>query len=190
MRRGLLGLFALLGLPLLPAGPQPPRDFPHAPPPAYTGGFDEPTCSSCHFDVDEPDPAGGVTLAGLPERFTPGARYPITVTVRRPGMGRAGFQLAARFAEGGAAGRQAGTLLPAGPGALVTEHREVGYASQTEAGTTPDPEGRASWQVVWVAPAGAAGAVRFDVAGNAADGDGSQFGDHIYAHSARVEAGS
>ena len=60
------------------------------PPPGHTGGFGEPTCAVCHFDVPEPDPAGGLVIEGVPEAFTPGERYLLTVAAAAAGDGPEG----------------------------------------------------------------------------------------------------
>lgn len=160
--------------------------FPDAPPPATTGGFGEPTCVSCHFGVEVPDPAGAVAIEGLPEAYAPGRRYEIAIVLTRPGMERAGFQLSARFAGGPAEGLQAGALRSLGPGTAVVADGGIAYLQQTAAGTGPGEPGRARWRAVWIAPDRAAGPVVFHVAANAANGDESPFGDHVYAVEARV----
>ena len=65
--------------------------------PGFSGGFSESSCDACLFEAAVNTPPGQVTLTGVPERFTAGAAYPITVTLTRPGMMIGGFQLAARF---------------------------------------------------------------------------------------------
>jgi hypothetical protein len=100
----------------------------------------------------------------------------------------AGFQLAARFAEGARAGEPAGTLTAVGPGVAVTrvETGQV-YAHHTEAGTEPPNPSGATWQLQWTAPSGAAApgsgappAVAFHVAANSGNGDNSPLLDLIY----------
>jgi hypothetical protein len=107
--------------------------------------------------VDNPlnDPAGRLTLEGAPETYTPGQEYALTVTLARPGLTRAGFQLTAR--EDGFAmlsGTDAGSLEPldmtaevmrAGPG-------QVTYAQHSESGSELPPGSVAKWQVLWTAP--------------------------------------
>ena len=93
----------------------------------------------------------------------------------------AGFQLSARFEDGGSAG----TLAAADSCVRVfTSGAGVAYASHTEAGTVPREAGRAEWTVRWTAPE-AGGAVVFHAAGNAANDDASEFGDRIHAAEAR-----
>lgn len=151
------------------------------PPPARTGGFGEPTCVECHMGF-EPDPPGGsVSIEGIPDRYVPGRRYRVTVRVEHPGARAAGFQLAARFADGPWAGVSAGTLAPLDGRVriVVSDTTGVAYAQHTRAGTRTVEDGAAVWRFAWTAPCAAAPAT-FHVAANAADDDASEFGDRIY----------
>jgi hypothetical protein len=119
----------------------------------------------------------------VPERFAAGARYPITVTLSRPGMKLGGFQLTARFKE---SRDQAGTIAPA-PGeearVVVETDGGVQYAGQREGGAALAEAGAARWSLEWTAPL-SSDEVVFHVAANAADGDGTAEGD--YVHTAAV----
>ena len=159
--------------------------YPDAPPPGTTGGFGEPTCVSCHFAAT-PDTLGSLVLRGLPATFETGRRYVLTVELAREDMAAAGFQLSARFAEGPARGLQAGAFRVLGNDATVTARAGVDYVHQTLAGTVPSPPGVARWRLGWTAPGKASGAVRFHIAANAANGDESQLGDHVYALEEKV----
>jgi hypothetical protein len=151
-------------------------------PPGFSGGFGEASCDACHFEAPVNTPPGRVTLSGVPERYTPGAPYPITVTLSRPGMVIGGFQLTARFERDGT---QAGALAPA-PGEEKRTRIEAGpvqYVNQRLEGTVPAEPGTARWTVVWTAPA-AAGTVLFHAAANAADKDEAARGDYVYTAAA------
>jgi hypothetical protein len=177
------GAGAAAALALLAWTPERARaGFPDAPPPAHTGGFGEPTCRACHFDGELNEEGGGLALGGVPAAYRPGERYRISVTLRRGEMQRGGFELAARFAEGTAAGRQAGSLRALDERVRVTEGTRSGvqYATQARPGIQLGQAGRIEWVVEWTAPAAAAGAVVFHAAANAANGDESQFGDLVY----------
>jgi hypothetical protein len=153
------------------------RAFPFGAPPGTTGGFGEPTCVQCHFGNELNDPAGSLTIEGLPERYTPGQAYRLIVRLRRPQMASAGFQLSARTP----AGAQAGTLAPADGAERVQVQTADGirYAGHTEPGSRLSTPGAAEWPIVWTAPA--AGPVTFSAAANAADDDRSPLGDYVYA---------
>jgi hypothetical protein len=151
-------------------------------PPGFTGGFGEQACDACHFEAALNTKPGEVTLTGVPERFVAGERYPLTITLSRPEMAMAGFQLAARLEKGGA---QAGTLAP-GPGEegrIRIEPGAVQYANQRQEGTSLVELGVSKWTVVWTAPTLPA-AVLFHVAANAADKDEAARGDYVYTATA------
>lgn len=180
--RSLAGLAALaLAGAALPARSHLLKD---GPPPAHTGGFGEPTCRHCHSDADLNEPGGTLALEGVPARYEPGRDYELVVTLRRAGMLRAGFQLAARFADGTAAGTQAGDLVPVdGRTAVVADSvTHVRYIEHRLAGTVVD-SGMGRWVFRWTAPRDARGAVVFHAAGNAANDDDSPLGDFIYTTS-------
>jgi hypothetical protein len=147
-------------------------------PPGFSGGFKEESCHACHFH-EEPNSGGGrLTIEGVPAKFEAGQRYTLTVALTRAGMKRAGFQLAARFKDGGA---QAGTLAP-GPGegerVKVESSSGVQYAGQKKAGSLVADD-VARWTLVWTAPE-RGGPVIFHAAANAADGNESADGDFVY----------
>lgn len=168
----------VLGAPLALAAARP--RFPVAPPPAHTGGFGEPTCESCHMGNALNDPAGAVELRGVPAAgYEPGRAYPVTVVVRRAGMGAGGFEVAARGLAGADSGRAAGTWRALDDRVAITTYGGIAYAHHTEIGAAPSPDS-ASWTLEWTAPR-TPGRVVFHVAANAANGDGSQFEDYVYA---------
>jgi hypothetical protein len=175
-------LIALSGL-ALTAGA-----FVEGPFPAMTGGFGEPSCHFCHFDNPIDDPAGRLVVSGPPASYVPGERYAIKITLKRPGMSRGGFQMAARFADGEEAGRQAGQLGPADEGVQIVheDDKPIEYAQHTAPSTLARAEGELEWVVRWRAPANPLGPVVFHIAANAANNDASPLGDFIYlaeAHS-------
>lgn len=152
------------------------RAFPQGAPPGVTGGFGEPTCVQCHFDGELNAAGGSLAIDGLPERYTPGETYRLIVRLRHAEAAAAGFQLSARTADGA----QAGVLAaPSHYAQVQAGSGGVQYAGHTEAGSAPTAPGVAEWTVEWTAPA--AGAVTVHAAANAANGDRSQFGDHVYA---------
>jgi hypothetical protein len=155
--------------------------------PARTGGFGEMTCQQCHWENTLNDPAGRIAVAGLPDAYTPGEQYLITVTLARPDLRRAGFQMAAR--EDGinmSAGSNAGTLRPTDELTTAVQAGAKGttYIQHTEPGTTISSAGTARWTVEWTAPESAGVPVVFHVAANAANDDSSPLGDFIYTTTA------
>lgn len=154
------------------------RAFPTGAPPGTTGGFGEPTCRMCHMGEELNDPAGALTIEGLPERYTPGQAYRLIIRLRHPELANAGFQLSARTAEGA----QAGTLAAVDGTAQVQANAStaVHYAGHTEAGSVPARPGAAAWPVLWTAPATVV-PVTFHAAANAGNDDRSPLGDYVYA---------
>ncbi len=155
--------------------------YEHRPPPGHTGGFSEPSCASCHFDHDLNEPGGSLEIRGLPEAYTPGERYLLSIVLRNPELRRGGFQLAIRDAGGA----QAGELGVRDAGVEVVEAGGVRYAQHTRTGSRPVDAGVARWTVVWLAP-DRIGEVTLNVAANAANGDASEFGDRVYLRELRV----
>jgi hypothetical protein len=155
-------------------------------PPGFSGGFKEDSCHACHFHA-EPNAGGGrVTIEGVPATFAAGERYTVTITLTRSGMKRAGFQLAARYKDGGA---QAGTLAPGAGEAERVKVESTGgvqYAGQRKAGSAVSTADTARWTIEWIAP-DRAGPVVFHVAANAADGNESADGDFVYTATAPSE---
>jgi hypothetical protein len=153
-------------------------------PPGFSGGFKEDSCHACHFHEELNAAPGRVVIDGVPATFTPGERYTLTVTLTRPGMKLAGFQLAARFGDSGA---QAGALAP-GPedaGRIKVESQGgVQYAGQNREGAAVAADA-VKWTVVWTAPT-SGGAVTFQVAANAANGNESADGDFVYTAAVAV----
>ena len=159
-------------------------------PPGFSGGFGEQACDACHFDNDINVKPGQLTLTGVPERFTPGQQYTVTVTLARPEMKVGGFQLTARMVNGGA---QAGTFGDT-PGdakrvrVSVFSANLIQYVQQSREGAGPATPGILRWEVVWTAPA-MPGSVMFHASGNAGNGDEFAGGDYVYTAVATV-AGS
>ena len=166
-----------IGVPLAAAA------FKEGPYPNVTGGFGEQTCHLCHLDNPINDREGEVTLTGVPPTYLPGERYQITVGLRREGLRRGGFEIAARFASGKNKGRQAGSWTPQDtrvqliPGAV---DKALTFVQHNLMGSRVSTTGANTWTVEWTAPAAPAGPVQFNVAANASNNDDSPLGDYIY----------
>jgi hypothetical protein len=148
------------------------------PPFGFSGGFGEDHCQACHNSEKLNATPGSVTIS-MPERYSPGKAYTVTVTLKRPGMKIGGFVLTSRFENDSA---QAGTLsLSDGQQGRIkiAKDRDVQYAYHSRAGTELTGAGVVRWTLRWTAPEGNR-VVVFNVASNAANGDDSQSGDFIY----------
>ena len=153
------------------------------PPFGFSGGFGEDHCQACHNSEKLNATPGSVTIS-VPERYSPGKAYTVTVTLKRPGMKIGGFVLTSRFENDSA---QAGTLS-LGDGQQgrikIAKDRDVQYAYHSRPGTELTRTGVVRWTLRWTAPEGNR-VVLFNVASNAANGDDSQSGDFIYTSRAR-----
>src|SRR5690606_28050781 len=130
-----------------------PAAYRSGPPPAHTGGFGEPTCHACHQDYEPNSGKGAIRLLGLEPGYTPGAARRITVELTSPGMLRAGFELAVRYAAGEAAGKQAGELRASGERvAVTTDSSGVQYAHHGAFGTDLAAPDTGRWMLEWTAP--------------------------------------
>jgi hypothetical protein len=90
-----------------------------------------------------------------------------------------GFQMTALNTSN----RRAGTLAPLNGETQVLSETGFGgrqYIEHTSLGTFPNAKNSHVWQVRWTAPDTDIGTVSFYIAGNAADGSGTNSGDYIY----------
>jgi hypothetical protein len=157
--------------------------------PARTGGFGGPTCHACHTGAELNAPGGELTISGLPERYSPGQTYRITVQLKRPELERGGFSLASRFASGPLARSQAGEWQSSDPGVVFFPdmRTKVRYAQHSASGARATIAGTLRWQLDWKAPAEAE-PVQFNVAASASNNDASPLGDVVYAREVTVLA--
>ncbi len=163
--------------------------YPYGPDPGANGIFGPGTACDqpgCHVGNPENSLGLAVTINGLPDNgYTPGQTYPLQVTVPlRMNTSIYGFQLSAVFDSNR---QQAGTLsVPSSTNTVqVISGGGVQYAEHTLAGTSI--AFRNTYNVNWTAPPNASGGVvKFNVAGNAANGDHNDTGDFIYINVFRV----
>jgi hypothetical protein len=167
------------------AAPSPPHA--KGPPAGFTGGFGEGTCAFCHIGNDVNAYDGYVRLEGLPETYEPGRAYVLTVELSAEETSVAGFELAARFADGSERGADAGSLAPVDARTALSDSLGVSYVHQSEAGwTTDDPNG-SRWTIQWSAPE-SGDPVAIHVAANSGNGDDSPLGDLIYTTDVMIQA--
>jgi len=161
------------------------------PPVGYTGAADESDCTDCHIGTRLNGGPGRVVII-LPESYSSGVTYPLTVTVFDPNQRRWGFELSARTGDRVQAG--AFHLGADGFTRLTAAFRGLVYIEHTFTGTrlgARDTGSGVSFNFTWTAPDVSAGAVVFNVAANAANGDTSSSGDLIYSTEATLQpAGS
>jgi uncharacterized protein (TIGR03437 family) len=128
----------------------------------------------------------------------------LVVTITDSAQRRWGFQLTARLAN--SPGTQAGTFTAGADGytqlvctqsnfhsqsfgnSCVTNGMPLQYIEHTQFGTRPGAKSPVAFEFDWTPPASNAGNVILYVAANAANGDNSQRGDHIYSAKYTVTA--
>lgn len=153
---------------------------------AFTGGFGEETCRSCHFDYDLNPEEGSLSITGIPKRISEKERIDIEITVERETLGAAGFQFSARYPDGS----QAGSFDIAGNNRIMFSTSvpdSLEYVQHSASGTEPMEENSNSWKLIWKTPESISQPVIFNIAANSANGDQSEFGDFIYAREIKVE---
>ncbi|HEV2860472.1 MAG TPA: PQQ-dependent sugar dehydrogenase, partial [Pyrinomonadaceae bacterium] len=156
--------------------------FSGGPPAGYTRapGEEREACAECH--VSDGAGASGQLTLDIPQTYTPGQTYDITVRHSTADQTRVrwGFQLTALDASE----EKAGSLqaLDATTQVLNNQGPFPGrqYVEHTSQGTFPGQKNAASWTFRWTAPAEDVGPVTFYAAGNQANGDGNSSGDHIF----------
>jgi hypothetical protein len=157
------------------------RAFVSGPPASHTDAPGEGNCTECHTTFALNSGNGNVTITGLPDTYTPNQLVPVTVTVNHPNGFLYGFQVTALNSMN----HPIGTLAVIDPdntfevtGVVNSETRT--YIEQTMDGAMPVEFDRRAFTFTWTAPASDAGPVTFYAAGNGANGDHDNSGDHIY----------
>ena len=144
-------------------------------PPANRSGVNGITCSTsgCHNDLPVDTGSGSVTIGGLPSVWSASTTYPLTVTVGHSGQSLFGFQMTAVDSNG----TRAGTFT-AGSGTQL----EFAAPSGIEHSFPKAGSGSGTFAFAWTSPSSiSTGNVRFNVAGNAANGNFASNGDFIYS---------
>jgi hypothetical protein len=145
-------------------------------------GFSGVYCTQCHTTNALNSGPGSVRIVGLPSAWLPNETYRLQVIVSDPIAIRFGFELSAT----GVANRdQAGVLIPATDGRTqileaTIDGKVIQFLEHTSLGSTIGSSN--VFQFTYRTPADPNfGSIRFNVAGNAANGNGANTGDFIYA---------
>ncbi|MCS6884188.1 MAG: choice-of-anchor V domain-containing protein [Acidobacteriota bacterium] len=159
--------------------------FSGGPPAGHTGAPGERTCVDCHDSFDINRGPGSVTL-NLPKKYRQNERLSLELTARQQNRRRWGFQITALDTAGNAAGLfsisdAANTQLQTFNGRTYVQHTTEGSLGQSDSKI---------WRFDWIAPSVDQGRIRFYIAVNAADGDGTSVGDYIYTEVEQLGAPS
>ena len=136
------------------------------------------TCVACHGDFPLNSGNGQLELVGVPGTIGVGQTYRLTVRLNDPGQSRWGFELTVINAQN----ESSGTIVVTDPDSTQLSDNPApapDYLKHTSAGTRRGTAGPREWSFDWIA--GGDSQVEFYVAGNAANNDGTTFGDFIYA---------
>lgn len=178
---------ALMGGYLLLMSSRPARAYSSGPDVSLTGSPGlgatpaEDTCTACHNSFALNSGPGKLTVTGMPVSYVPGQKYSITVSLNQASRARYGFQ--ATILDG--QGNRAGTISISSPGRTQLLSGSVGasnrqYVEHTIGGVGATSTNQADWTFDWTAPSNNVGKVSIYVAGNAANGSSTEFGDYIY----------
>ncbi len=151
------------------------------PPEGYTGA-DGSTCVDCHSSFGLNSGGGSVTASGLPSgMYSAGQQYNFSLTIAHPSnRTRWGFSIAAR--DGNNA--PVGTFSSTNPRAALNGSELSHNNAMTQTGTSFTYN-----NLRWTAPSNPTAAqqnVTFYYVGNAANGNGNNDQDYIYANSTAV----
>lgn len=142
------------------------------PPDGRTGAPGESNCTvGCHSGNALNSGGGSLTINGVPDNYQLDSTYTITVTISQTGINKFGFEATAKKISDNV---PAGTLT-AGTGSQISGT----YIKHNFSGTAGSNNSK-SWTFTWKAPSSDVGEIKFYIAGNAANGNGSNTGDYIY----------
>lgn len=165
--------------------------------PRMTGAPGDQTCVSCHTGTALNGGGGAVRII-LPGEasYQPGVKQRIEVEVADPTARRWGFELSARL-DSDASNGQAGSFAAGdsyervicenGRSAPCSSASVIQFATHNNSGTRIGTSGSVRFAVEWTPPGTDLGPVTLYAAGNAANGDGRNSGDHIYNTSVQLK---
>ena len=171
--------------------------YEYGPDPRYTGAPGDDNCTACHLGTVNSGSGSVKIRPANGSTYTPGVKQRIQVEVADPAQRRWGFELTARLLsdlKNGQAGSFASTdkntqvICDDGNLAPCKSSTVVQFIEHTEAGTRNGTTGSAVFEFDWTPPATDVGNIRLYAAGNAANGDNNNTGDHIYTTSVELTA--
>jgi uncharacterized protein (TIGR03437 family) len=169
------------------------------------------TEAGCHVGTLNPTGFGGSVKVGLPgaATYTPGVKQHLVVTIADGTAKNWGFELTARLASdpktqaGSFTSTDAFTAVVCGvPSLDIVQEvfldfgksqtcpaaKPLAYVEHTLSGSSRIKTGSMTYEFDWTPPATAVGNITIYVAGNAANADGNNTGDHIYTSNVTLSA--
>lgn len=155
-------------------------------PAGVSGAPGDGLCTRCHGGSANTGPGAVRITFADGSTYTPNQTKRVTVTITHPSAQRWGFEVSPRQASD-AANRGAGTLTSVNDQTQVypPDNTKM-WITHTSAGTRGGTSGPVSFEFDWTAPASSVGDISFYVAANAANGNGNNQGDEIYATTATL----
>ncbi|HEY3740567.1 MAG TPA: TIGR03118 family protein [Bryobacteraceae bacterium] len=187
----------ILTLVLVGCGVQAAFGYAEGPLARKSGAPGDADCTVCHVGTALNGGPGSVTIL-LPNgaTYVPGVKQHIMVQVADPLQQRWGFQLTARLNSDPQNGR-AGDLSPTDGNTQIRcdsggfgpcQAGEIQFIEHTVPGTRTGTKTGVTFEFDWTPPAdGSAGSVTLYAAGNAANGNSADTGDHIYTTSIQLD---
>ena len=156
------------------------------PDPRYTGAPGDQTCVACHSGTALNGGGGSVTLtSSTGTAYTPGQQQTLTITITDSNAKVYGFQMTARL-DSDPSGGQAGDFTAGAQQMVLCDNGAIKGSTGCPSGAPVQflehnqPFTTKTINASWTAPSSDVGTVTIYVAANAANGDGSDRGDHIY----------
>jgi uncharacterized protein (TIGR03437 family) len=153
-------------------------------------GTGEGNCTACHAGTALNGGGGSAAITASGGAYTPGQKQTLTITINDAAAQRYGFEMTARLASDRT--KQAGTFTPREGQRVLCASTSVDDTGKVRSGDACDsstplefiehsqPSTTNTITVEWTAPASGAGPVELYLAANAANGNGTPGGDHIY----------
>jgi len=155
------------------------------PPTAMTNAPNESDCTSCHSGTLNPTTSNLANLK-LTNTFTgggyiPDSTYTLTLSYSQSGISTFGFEITVLDDKNAPAG-----TLTSGTGSAKGTKTVIGKTRQYLYQTSTGGSGSKSWTFTWKAPSTNVDTVEFYAIVNAANGDGKEQNDQIYAKTFRI----